>query len=424
MTGINEDNITVAKFNYKVRNSADHILTGMVEAATVDEVLERLHEKDLTPISLNELNFDGTVKNQSFFDQLRDGLLKARTNVPYKRVVFFTRQLATMIDAGVPLARALEKLAQGESPRFQKIIRQVANDISLGNTFADSLARHPGAFNHMYVNVVHSGEVTGGLDRVLEQLATYMENISLLRNKVKGAMRYPTFIAGFVTLLVIGIMWKIVPMFTSMYESFGADLPGPTKLLIRISDLIRFNIPWLILLIIALYFAFRAAMTNPQFAKAVHTYILKVPVFGIILLKNMMATFCRTMALLMESGTPILQAIEISGSVVGNKMVAEKLQEVYENLRRGELLSNALEKTKVFPPLVTQLVATGEESGKVDDLLRRAAEFYEQEIRITVDSLASIIEPVLIIILGGIVGSILIALYLPIFNIGKLMAPQ
>jgi type IV pilus assembly protein PilC len=216
-------------------------------------------------------------------------------------------------------------------------------------------------------------------------------------------------------------MWKLVPMFESIYGSFGAKLPLPTQILIDVSHFIRGNFLWLVLGLIVFIVLFRLAMTQDRFRYHVHRYILRIPVFGGIILKNIWAVFCRTMALLMDSGTPILQAIEIAAAVVSNKLYSESLEQVYANLRQGELLSSSLEKTGRFPVLITQLVSTGEESGRVDELLRKAAEFYEREIRNIVDSLAAIIEPFLIIILGGIVGVILIALYFPIFMIGQLI---
>ncbi len=411
----------MARFSYQVRDVQNKILTGSMDGANLDDVIDKLGEKNLSPISIEELNFDGTKKNQTFSEKLREGFQKRRKKVPYKDVVFFTRQIATMLEGGVPLTRSLEQLARAEKPVFKKIINQIADDISMGNTFSDSIGRHPGAFNNMYVSVVHSGEVSGSLNEVLEQLATYMENVEALKAKVKAAMRYPMFIALFVTLLVLGILWKLVPVFEQIYGSFGARLPRPTQILIFVSQIIRTQFIWVILGIILLIVAFRALMTTNRFKLFIHTYILRFPVFGDILKKNILAVFCRTMALLMDSGTPILQAVEIGAAVVNNKLYSGCLKQVYDNLRQGELLSASLEHTGQFPPLITQLVSTGEESGRVDELLRKAAEFYEREIRNIVDSLAAIIEPFLIIILGGVVGLILISLYLPIFMIGSLI---
>ena len=414
----------MAKYYYKARDLNDRIVTGNIEGATLDEVIDRLGEKKLIPIAVDELNFDGSRKKQTFSDKLKESFAPTKNKVPYKDVVFFTRQLATMVEAGVPLVRSMEQLGSGEKPVFKKVILTIAEDISRGNTFSDSIARHPGAFNNLFVSVCRAGEIAGALDKVLDQLATYMEYSEALRSKVKSAMRYPTFIAGFVTVLVMGILWKLVPIFQGLYSGFNAKLPTPTLILVTVSNMFRDNIIWVALIIIALIFGFKAAMVNEKFKFYFHKYLLFMPIFGLIMRKNIWSIFSRTMALLMESGTPILQATEICGAVVGNKMFSKALENVYQGLRQGELLSASLQKTKVFPPMVVQLVSTGEESGKVDELLRKAAEFYEREIKNTVDSLAAIIEPVLIIILGGIVGSILICLYLPVFSIGKIIAPH
>lgn len=409
------------RYSYKARDEQDRIITGTLIGADEDEIASKLSEKDMVPIAIEELNFDGTKKNQRFLDKLNEGFKTMQNKVPYKDVVFFTRQLATMVEGGVSLSRALTQLAKSEKPIFKKIINQVADDISAGHTFSDAIAKHPGAFNAMYVSVAHTGEMTGALDRVLDELATYMENTEAMRAKVKGAMRYPTFIGGFVLLLMIGIMWKLVPIFEGMYKGMNATLPLPTQILISISHFIQENILGVVIGLIVLFIAFKIAMTKNAFRYYFHMVIIRIPVFGTILKKNIWAMFSRTMSLLMECGIPILQATEVSGGAVNNLVFSAKLKEVHENLKKGELLSASLEKTGIFPVLVSQLVMTGEESGRIDQLLRKAAEFYEREIRVTVDSLSSIIEPFLIIILGGIVGGILIALYLPVFSIGKLM---
>jgi type IV pilus assembly protein PilC len=336
-------------------------------------------------------------------------------------LVFFTRQLATMIQAGVPLSQALVQLAEEEKPVFKKIILQMEADISMGNTFSDAMARHPGAFSSMYVAVVRSGEVAGALDKVLEQMATYQENQEALRQKVAGAMRYPKFIGGFVMIMVTAILLKLVPVFESMYAGFNANLPGPTKILISVSNLIQHNLLPVIGGLLLSYVLFKLALNRPSFKFTVHKGMLYVPVYGLIIRKNLWANFSRTMALLLESGTPILQAIEITAAVLGNLVFSAKLKFVYEKLRTGESLSQALKETGVFPSLVTQLTSTGEKSGRIDTLLRKAADFYEREIRVTVESISSIIEPILIIVIGTLVGAILIALYLPIFNLGKLI---
>ncbi|MFW6245801.1 MAG: type II secretion system F family protein [Fibrobacterota bacterium] len=409
------------KFAYKARDVQDRLLTGSMDGGTVDDVLGKLEEKLLVPITVEELNFDGTLKNRSFWDKVNEGIMRMQNKVPYRAVVFFTRQLATMLEGGVPLAKALEQLGRNEKPVFKRIIAQVAEDISIGSTFSDAIARHPGAFNNMYVSVVRSGEISGALDTVLDQLATYMENVEAMKAKVKAAMRYPGAIAFFVTAILTGILVWLVPVFENLYSSFNATLPAPTLMLLAVSRALRENAPLTVGILIALIAGIKIALTNDTVRFFFHKYMLSIPVFGGIVRKNILAVYSRTMSLLMNSGTPILESTQIAGAVVNNKLYAQALEQVYGNLKKGELLSSALINTKVFPVLVTQLVSTGEESGKVDDLLRKAAEFYEREIRNTVDSLASIIEPFLIVILGGIVGSVLIALYMPVFMLGKMI---
>jgi type IV pilus assembly protein PilC len=409
----------MGKFSYKVRDREDRVLLGTMEAITPDEVLEKLTLKGLLPIVVKEVAEGEDRPRKSFGDSVRESFRNRQNRVQYKEVVFFTRQLATMIGQGVPLSKALDQLTKGERPVFQKIIQQVADDISTGFTLSDAVARHPGAFNPMYVAVCHSGEVVGALDKVLDGMATYMENVEIMRGKVKTAMRYPIFIAGFVSLMMFGIMWKLVPTFEKIYQSMGARLPVPTQILIFVSQLVRQNTLVLFASIIILAVLFKFLMTKDEFSVRFQKLILKVPVFGGILQKNIWATYCRTMALLMEAGTPILKATEIAGATVSNSYFTRKLDGIYGSLRKGELLSEALTASGLFPVLVIQLVSTGETSGRVDELLRKAAEFYERETRNVVDSLSQIIEPFLIVVLGGVVGSVLLALYMPIFSVGQ-----
>ncbi|HLP42258.1 MAG TPA: type II secretion system F family protein [Fibrobacteria bacterium] len=407
------------KFSYKVRDREDRVVLGTMEAVNTDEVIDKLSRRDLFPVSVEEIDFGARGPRKSIREQLGEDFRRSRSRVPYKSVVFFTRQLATMVGQGVPLSRALEQLQKGEKPGFQKVIKQVADDISTGLTLSDAVARHPGAFSPMYVAVTHSGEVAGALDRVLDGLATYMENVEIMRGKIKTAMRYPMFIGGFVTLMLIGILWKLVPTFESIYGSLKATLPPPTQLLILVSRLVRENTLVCIGIALALAAAFKVLMTQESFQVAVEKNLLRLPVFGTILKKNIWATYCRTMSLLLEAGTPILKATEIAGATVNNRYFASRLGQVYGGLRRGELLSEALESSGLFPVLIIQLTATGESSGRVDELLRKAAEFHEREIRNVVDSLSTIIEPILITVLGAGVGGVLFALYMPIFMIGK-----
>jgi len=411
----------MAKFAYKVRDLENKLLTGFQEANSEDEALRLLADRNLRVTELEELNFDGTRKNESFSEKLNDRFKVLTSRVPYKEVVFFTRQLATMVEAGVPLARALGQLAKGQSEAFKRVVLQVQEDISIGNTFSEAIAKHPGAFDNMYVSVVRSGEVSGALDRVLDQMANYMESMEARRAKIKGAMRYPTFILGFVTIVVIGILWKLVPIFEGLYGGQGVALPKPTQILIYCSHVIQNNILLVLFLMVALVVGFWFGLINDKFRGYVHMGLLRLPVFGLLLKKSIWATFCRTLSLLMESGTPILQAIEICAAVVGNTVYTKAIEKVHYSLKTGTVLSTSLENTGVFPVLVSQLVATGEESGRVDTLLVKASDFYDREINVTVDSLASVIEPFLIIILGGLVGSVLISLYLPVFSLGKLM---
>ena len=411
----------MAKFTYRVRDTQGRLISGVMEGSDVDDCAARLEEKAQIPISIEELNFDGTVKGRSFIDKIGERVAAMRNRVPYRDVVFFTRQLATMIGGGIALPKAVEQLSRNEKPVFRRVLDQIGDDLGMGSMFSDSLAKHPGTFNHMFVSVVRAGEAAGALDTVLDQLASYMENNEALKAKVKSAMRYPTIITLFITAIIGGIMYWLVPVFKEMYSGMSASLPAPTQVLISISDVIRNNIIVVLLLLVLLAALFITLLNIDATKRLYDRYVLIVPIFGSILKKNIMAIYCRTMSLLMGSGTQILESIQIAGAAVSNKHYAEALERVYDDVRQGELLSASLTRSEAFPVLVTQLVSTGEESGRMDELLQKAANFYDREIRNTVESLASIIEPVLLVVVGSVVGAILIALYLPIFTIGKFM---
>ncbi|MBD3420097.1 MAG: hypothetical protein GF398_08280 [Chitinivibrionales bacterium] len=229
------------KYAYKARDPHDRVITGTQDGVTVDEVLDRLAERELIPVDIEELNFDGTRRKQTIIDKINEFILRHQTRVSYKTVVFFTRQLATMISAGVPIAQALDQIATAEKPVFRKILHTIADDIAMGSAFSDAISRHPGAFDDVYVSVVHSGEVAGALDTVLDELAGYMENVQALQEKVKGALRYPMFIGVIVTALMIGIMIWLVPMFENLYSTANTRLPVPTLMLISVSNAIRNN---------------------------------------------------------------------------------------------------------------------------------------------------------------------------------------
>jgi type IV pilus assembly protein PilC len=407
------------KFSYKVRDRDNRVLLGTMDGNSADDIVERLTEMKFLPISVDQLGFAEVVRRKTLSEQLAEGIKRRRDRVPFKDLVFFTRQLGTMVGQGVPISKALDQLQRSEKDTFRRVISEVAEDISTGFTFSDAISRHPSVFNPMFVAVCHSGEVAGALDRVLDGLADYLENIQILRSKVKTAMRYPIFIGGFVFILVLAILIFLVPTFENIYASLNATLPLPTQMLMGVSRIVRNQIPLVILTVGILFILTPIALTRPSVRRWYDKNLLRVPLIGGIFQKIIWAVYSRTMALLMDAGTPILKAIEITSAAVDNKYYGAGLEEVYASLRKGELLSKALEDSGMFPPLVIQLVSTGESSGKVDTLLEKAAEFYEREIRSVVDSLATIIEPFLIIVLGIVVGGILISLYFPILKMGQ-----
>jgi type IV pilus assembly protein PilC len=403
-----------ATFQYKVKDKTGKLVEGSLEAENAQLVVSKLRSMGFTPIEIQQQG--GT----SLQRELKIPGLSDR--VKLKDVAVFSRQFATMINSGLSLLRSLYILAeQTESKPLAEIVNQVRMDVEKGASLSQALAKHPKAFNRLYVSMVKAGEVGGALDSVLLRLAETIEKQVELRRKVKSAMTYPVVVAALVLIIVTAMLLFVIPMFQNIYKQLGGKLPAPTQFLISISSVCR-KFWYLIFGVeIGSVFAFRKWVNSEEGRKRWDAIKLRVPIFGKLVRKTALARFSRTLSALVRSGVPILESLDIVADTSGNHVVAEAVRDTQGAVKRGEPLSKKLEDHDVFPPMVVQMMAVGEETGALDEMLDKIADFYDQEVEATVDALTSLIEPLLIVVMGVCVGGMIISLYLPMFNIIKLI---
>jgi type IV pilus assembly protein PilC len=401
-------------FTYKVRDRQGKLLTGTLEAETVTLVAGRLRQMGYVPVSIE------SNEKKSLARDIRIPGLSGR--IKLKEVAVFSRQFATMINSGLTLLRALSILSdQATSKDLARIVGEVRKDVERGVALSAAMAKHPKAFSRLYVAMVRSGEMGGSLDTVLSRLATTIEKQVNLRRKVKSAMTYPIVVGAIVVLILVAMLVFVVPMFKSMYAQLDSKLPAPTLALLAMSNIFKKFFPLVILGIgFLVWWAKRWAKTDSG-RRTFDAFKLRMPVFGKLNHKTVLARFTRSLAALVRAGVPILDALEIVSETSGNTIVAEAVLDTQAAVKSGESLAKPLESHPVFPSMVTQMIGVGEETGALDEMLEKIADFYEAEVEATVDALTSLIEPLLIVVMGVSVGGMVIALYMPMFSIiGKL----
>jgi type IV pilus assembly protein PilC len=401
-------------FKYRVRDRSGNLLEGEIDADSVSVVAARLRQQGFIPINIDRKptgGLSGEIKIPGVSDRIK-----------LKDLAVFSRQFATMINSGLSLLRALSILAeQTENKALAKVIAQVRSDVETGQSLSSSLAKHPNAFNHLFVSMVKAGESGGILDGVLLRLADTIEKQVSLRQKVKSAMTYPVMAMSLVLLITAAMLIFIVPQFKELYGSLGGKLPLPTRALLALSAFtVKFGWVFIVLGAVAGFF-FRRWVKTENGKIVWDRFKLRAPIFGPIVHKTAMARFSRTLSVLLRSGVPILEALEIVSETVNNRVVGLAIADVHAAVKRGESVARPLTEHDVFPPMVVQMMAVGEETGALDTMLDKIADFYEEEVEAAVNSLTSIIEPVLIVVMGVAVGGMLIALYMPMFNIINLI---
>ena len=343
-----------------------------------------------------------------------------KQKVKQRSVAIFTRQLATMIDAGLPLVQSLEVLSsQQETIVFKNVIRGIREDVEAGSTFAGALKKHPLTFNELYTNLVVAGEEGGILDNILNRLASYIEKSEALKKKVKSALIYPATIVTVAVAVVIILMMFVIPVFETMFQSAGQTLPLPTVVVLTISKLIKRYIVIFIPALIVFVFLFKKYYQTQNGRAVVDRLLLKVPVFGPLLKKVAVARFSRTLGTLVSSGVPILDGLSIVSRTSGNRTIETAIMNARASIREGETIAEPLSRSALFPPMVIQMIAVGESTGALDSMLSKIAEFYEDEVDVAVGNLTSLLEPLLMVFLGVVIGGVVIAMYLPIFNMAS-----
>jgi len=395
-------------YQYVGRTLDKETKKGEIEATSIEAAKSLLRSQKIIVTS---------IKKKSKGIQLK--LLGNGEKVKEKDIVIFTRQFSTMIDAGLPLVQCLGILAsQSEKKIFRNILSKIKEDVEAGSTFADALRKHPKVFDALYANMVEAGEAGGVLDTVLNRLANYIEKASALKAKVKKAMVYPLAIISIAVVVVAALLIFVIPTFAKMFSDFGGTLPAPTQMVINMS---HFAASWkggvVVAVVVALIFALRAYRNTEAGRKVTDGLFLRTPIFGDIIRKSAVAKFTRTLGTLITSGVPILEGLEIVSRTAGNVIIAEAVIVTRTSIAEGKTIAEPLEKTKVFPSMVVQMISVGEATGSLDTMLSKIADFYEIEVDNAVEALTSLMEPALMVVLGGIVGFILIAMYLPIFTL-------
>ena len=390
-------------FEYTARSSTGQIQKGQLEAQSTEEVSAHVRKNRMILVSVRQA--PKAIK------------LGMGPRIKTRDIVIFTRQFATMINAGLPLVQSLTILAQqSENKALQEVTRAVVYDVEAGNTLADAFAKHPKAFSDLYVNMVAAGEAGGILDTILLRLAVFLEKNDALVRKVKGAMIYPGVILSVAGIAIAVLLVFVIPTFQEMFASVNMELPLPTRIVIGLSDgLITYW--WVILAAIgAGIFGIRKYYGTPVGRKNLDSLLLRAPVLGDIIRKSSVSRFTRTLGTLISSGVSILDGLEITAKTSGNRVVHDAVMESRQSIAGGETIAAPLERSKVFPPMVISMIAVGEQTGGLDEMLSKIADFYDEEVDVAVSALLSLMEPVMIVVLGVIVGGMVIAMYLPIFD--------
>jgi type IV pilus assembly protein PilC len=396
---------------WKGVNSYGEKRKGKIEAPTESAAESQLRKTRITITTLKE-------KPKDIFENI--ALFQPK--VTGKDVVIFTRQLSTMIDAGLPLVQSLEILGnQQENPTFKKMLYEVRMDVETGTTFADAMKKHPKAFDTLYCNMVDAGEVGGILDTILRRLATFMEKNMTLKKKVKGAMTYPVICLAISFIITAVILIFVVPVFSKMFADFGSELPALTQFVVDLSAAAQKK--WYVVVgaMFAISFVFKKIHATEKGHYAIDRMLLNAPVLGTLLRRIAVAKFTRTLGTMIQSGVPILESLNVVARTAGNKIIEQAVIRVADSITEGRTIAEPLEETGVFPSMVVQMINVGESTGALDIMLEKIADFYDEEVDQAVDNLTSAIEPVMMVFLGGLIGGLVIAMYLPIFKMASVV---
>lgn len=396
------------KFKYKARNRDGKVIENKIEAKNIDEAKSILKSQGMQIVSIS--------RDWASME------IKFGSGVGTKDVTLFTRQFATMISAGLPLLQCLKILIdQVENKNFQSVLKQMVGDVEGGSTLADSMRKQKGVFTDLYTNMVQAGEEGGALDVILMRLANYLEKSEALARKIKGALVYPAviFIVAIVASIVLLVF--VIPVFASMFSSFGGELPLPTKIVMTLSDFMKANFILIIIVLVGGGVGFNFFSKTPQGTVIIDKISLKLPVFGNLIQKTAIARFSRTLATLMSSGVNIISALETTARTSGNAVVEAAIMKSRSSIQEGESISSPLSKESVFPPMVTQMIKIGEETGGLEEMLTKVADFYDEEVDAAVETLMAALEPIIVVVIGVVIGGMVMAMYLPMFQMVTLV---
>jgi len=412
----------MAEFSYIIRTDKGSRETGNISAENYNEALEKLQKDGTAVIKLTERDssFDFI---KPFLDRLSIAFEELKNKVPLNVLVFFTRQLSTMFSAGLTIERALYFLSTEEkNKKFKKILLKIADDVKKGLLLSNALERHPGVFSSLYISLVKAGEVSGKLSETLEELSIYLEKIEDTQRKVKSAMYYPVFIIIFLFVVITVMFTFLIPKFKNVYDQLGSELPYYTVLFVNMSVWFQdnfFNVMVIVFLSLISIWIFTLTDTGRLIRDKI---LLKIPIFGSIIRQNILSKFSKTFGILISSGVSVMEAMDLVIKVVGNRVYEIAVKDATKSIENGVSISDSLKNTGVFPPIMIQLFSTGEETGEIDNLSLKASDFYTKQVNASVDRLTSLIEPLLIILVGIVIGGVIIVTYLPIFQVGAAIA--
>ncbi len=399
----------MSTFSYTIKNKEGKIIKGHLEIDSKERAVEYLHSGGNVILSLKEEK-----------EKKAKGPSKGRIKID--ELVVFSRQLTTLIESGIPIVSALEILyEQTTNPYFKKVIWLILKDLREGSSFAAAIGKYPHIFSELYVSMVEAAETSGNLPEILERLSVYLEKTSALRKKIISSLTYPAVVILMAIAITSFLVFKVIPTFKGIFAMLGSKLPLPTQILIFVADKIRENIIFIILIVVALVVAFKMYVATPRGKKNYHKFLLKIPIIGDIIKKVSIAQFARTFSTLVRSGVSIMTSLEIVGKTSGNKIIEEAVFKAKKSIQEGIPISQPLGEIGIFPPMVVRMIAVGEKTGRLEAMLAKIAQFYEEQTEIVIASLTSLIEPLVIAFLGIVVGGIVVALFLPIIQITRIL---
>jgi len=406
-------------FQYLIKDLEGKRQEGEIRAESLDLAVQKLTTGGQMVISLKEaddtLDFLGP-----FLDEIQLSIEKIKNRIPLSNIVFYTRQLATMFSAGLTLERAIQSLSVEEKhKKFKKILITVGDNIRKGMNLSESLTRHPGVFNNLFVAMTKAGEVSGNLNEILDQLASYLENLDDTRRKVKSAMNYPVFMVIFLGVMLSAMFLWIIPKFSDVYAQLGANLPLATRKLMEFSAWFSENAGLMIFVFLVFMFVLWLISKTQRGGFVLDAIKLKLPVFGALINQTILNKFCKTFGILLGAGVPVLESTSLLKKVVENKVYEKAIADASDYIRDGYNISTALRRTEVFPSILLQLASTGEDTGELDDLLDRAADYYQKQVNALVERMTTLIEPLLILVVGAVIALMVVLTYLPVFHLGS-----